>query len=494
MSLEATKATAVIGGQWGDEAKGKRVHILSEGADIIVRYNGVNNAGHKIVEDGKTFMMSQFPSGIIKPGKIGVIASGSLVAPGAMMAEELKIRKNGVTDVLQRTRILTQASLVQPGQRLRDALLSGIVGTTKKGTGPGYEDRAGRMHCDRPVDIRMGRLLEGNLDAIVKMMRDNWEEDVRELRNDPAVDSEDLARELAELNIDQILKDEKTAMEMLLAHGCITKDTGWVLKQMEAGKNVLLESAQSPLLGPFKGIAPYITSSDPSIGGAISSVGIPPQLIGDVHIVTKAFPTRVGYGPFFTEFGGREQEEYCMAEGGKKHNRAYEQAAYGNRKEEMKRSKNPMDLAAYIRLEDLQYGGVTERPRREGEFDAVPVAAIARENGANKMHLAMVDSLKHLEFQDAMRVSHKHQQEGRDIDYLPTNEADARATTPVYKEYPVLKEDISHMRHAAQLPESVRRTLHGLEQDTGVEIDSIGVGPGSDQIIYKQGSWLKPAA
>ena len=482
----------VVGTQHGDEAKGKIVDVLADEADEVVRYNGANNAGHKIynTDGSRSVVLSQAPSGVLK-GKRGFIAANSLFSPSAYFEELERIKKFGVDNAIHLTRIATQASLIQPHQRLRDvALAKEAIGTTGRGIGPGYGDRAMRTHGERQLDLRMGVLLEDTQKAM-RIMQNNYDAEVALLERDPECDQKRLKAAIAKLNIKDLMAQEFDAINTLVGLELIEKDPAYIVRRLQQGMNILAEGAQSLYLANL-GTTPYITSSDPSVGGAISC-GMPWQYLKELIFVAKSIPTRVGKGPFITEYGGSAQEAYCMEDEGDKHNRAYEQAAYGHRLDACLRSNNPLEFAGAVRSQTDEYGGVSGRPRRLGEFDAYMIRTAIEMYGATGLHLSKVDCLQLLKHRESIRIGVGYAQSGKNIDYVPTNEADARRTEAVYREYGTFDADISNAKSAAELPKELRRMLQDLEDYLGCPIHSIGIGPRGDQVIFRQGNWALAA-
>ena len=419
---------AIIGAQWGDEGKGKIVDLFTREADIIVRFQGGNNAGHTLVVDGKKTVLHLVPSGALHPDKLCVIGNGVVVDPEILIQEieGLKAQGHFISD--EQLRISEQAHVIMPYHKLIDQARErlrgeGMIGTTGRGIGPAYEDKVAR------VGIRFVDLLE-----------------------------EDTFREKLERNIQEknfylkaILKEK--ALDFNAIHdsysgyreklkGYVT-NTGLLLdQQIRAGKRVLFEGAQGTLLDVDHGTYPYVTSSSTITGGACSGSGTGPQNIQQVIGISKAYTTRVGGGPFPTEIGGQEGET--------------------------------------LRREGAEFGATTGRSRRCGWFDAVGVRHAVRMNGLTGIALTKLDVLTGFK---KIPICTAYQFEGKRVTEFPASSKVMQNARPVYDEMNGWTEPLGNVRKFSDLPVSAQKYVRRIEETIGTEIILVSVGPGREQTI-----------
>ena len=416
---------AVLGAQWGDEGKGKIVDLLTANFSIVARYQGGHNAGHTVYVDGKKFILRLIPSGILHPGVICVIGNGVVIDPQALFAEADELAKTGI-DVGNRLIISDKAHLILPYHRDLDLLSEARrgerkIGTTSRGIGPAYEDKIARR------GIRVADLVEPA--ALEQSVRDNVA-----ARNRLVQDS---------------TMDWRPVLEQMRAHGERMKpwvrDVSLYLSNaMREGKPILFEGAQGTLLDIDHGTYPFVTSSNASIGGVCTGLGIGPRSINGVLGVVKAYTTRVGEGPLPTELFG--------------------------------------DMGNRLRESGHEYGAVTGRPRRCGWYDAVAVRYGVRINGLDALALTKLDVLDGLETID---VCTAYRCGGRTITEFPSDITQLAACEPVYETLPGWSAPTKGARRFQDLPEAARRYVARLEEVTGVPAALISTGSERDDTIIR---------
>lgn len=418
---------AVVGAQWGDEGKGKITDYFAQEADVVVRYQGGNNAGHTIVFDGRKFALQSTPSGIFNPSTKNVMANGMVINPVALLGELDKLVAAGI-DKWQLF-ISNRAAVVMPYHSMLDGayeLLKGgkLIGTTKKGIGPAYADKYNR------IGIRMGDLLDKEYFA--QRLEDALQVKNMELR----------MLGLPECDFQTIYDEYCAAGDRLAPYIC---DTSVLLNdEIEKGSRVLFEGAQGVMLCIENGTFPYVTSSSPTASSIPVNAGIAPRYITDVLGVGKAYCTRVGEGPFPTELLD--------------------------------------ETAHYIRERGHEYGTVTGRPRRVGWFDAVAMNHARRVAGLNRMALMLFDVLSGLEI---VKICVAYELDGKQIDYVPSTISELSRCKPVLIETPGWEEDITAMTSYDELPENAKKYVELVEKATKLDVSIISVGPDRNQIILR---------
>ncbi len=422
--------TAVVGLQWGDEGKGKIVDRFASDHDAVVRYNGGANAGHTIVVDGDRFALHLIPSGILSPGTKAIIANGTVIDPDKLMEEIETLEARGVdTGGLV---ISDRAHIVTPYHKLEDArrerLLTGegdpmgVIGTTRRGIGPAYADKA-----YRDTAIRVCDLLDE--DALRTRLERAHASASPEVRDDPEAPAPaDVARHLA--TIGQRLRPRIT-------------DTCYLLDDLlRAHKRVLFEGANATLLDVDHGTYPFVTSSNASALGISAGAGISPRRIERIMGVAKAYCTRVGKGPFPTEIES--------------------------------------DLADTIRTAGNEFGTTTGRPRRIGWLDLVALRYACILNGVDAICLTMLDVLRGI---DPIRVCVAYDLDGHRTDRFIPDARTLMRVRPVLVSLPGFEEDIRGIETREALPSNARHYLSYIEEHAGVPIDLIGVGPAREHTI-----------
>lgn len=419
-------SVVVVGAQWGDEGKGKITDYLSENAEVVSRYQGGDNAGHTIVWDGKTFKLRLLPSGILYSDKVCVLGNGMVINPESLCNELDHMKQSGIaTDHLK---ISSRAHVVLPYHVRLDVLEekrkgTSKIGTTQKGIGPAYMDKAAR------IGIRMNDLLEA--DTFRAKLEKNLREKNRLLEK---------FYESTGFAIDSIYEKYLAYGERLRPYIC---DTSVVLNDaLDAGKRVLFEGAQGCMLDIDQGTYPFVTSSNPVAGGVTIGAGVGPTKINHVVGCAKAYTTRVGDGPFPTELTD--------------------------------------EIGDRIRETGHEYGTVTGRPRRVGWFDSVVLRHSKRVSGLTDLSLNCVDVLTGLK---TVKVCKAYEYKGKRIDVYPASLSVLAECHPVYEELPGWDEDIGGARSLSELPVNCRNYIERVCQLTGVPLSLFSVGPDRTQTI-----------
>ena len=416
---------AVLGAQWGDEGKGKIVDLLTPNFDIVARYQGGHNAGHTVYVNGRKFVLRLIPSGILHPGVTCVIGNGVVVDPTALFAEVDELTEAGI-DVAGRLFVSDKAHLILPYHRDLDLLAEARrgerkIGTTSRGIGPAYEDKIARR------GIRVADLAD--TDGLEKNVRDNVNARNR-LVHDSAMDAQ------------AVLDRLRTQAGRLLP---MARDVSLMLSDaMRAGRRILFEGAQGTLLDIDHGTYPYVTSSNATVGGACTGLGIGPRAVGAVMGVVKAYTTRVGEGPLPTELTG--------------------------------------ELGQRLRDSGNEYGAVTGRPRRCGWYDAVAVRYGARINGLDALALTKLDVLDGL---DRLDICTAYRCGTRTLTEFPSDLAQLAACEPVYESMPGWSTPTRGITRFEDLPEAAKRYVARLEEVSGVPAAIISTGSDRAETILR---------
>jgi adenylosuccinate synthase len=426
-------SVVVVGTQWGDEGKGKITDFLSENAEVIARYQGGDNAGHTIQFDGVTYKLHLIPSGIFYPEKISVIGNGVVVNPKSLIKELAYLKDHGInTDNL---RISDRAHVILPyhiqlDQLQEDSKGENKIGTTIKGIGPAYMDKAAR------VGIRVADLLDKEI--FEERLKINLEEKNRQFTK--MFDS-------VEIKFEDIFEEYYQYGQELKKY---VTDTSVILNDvLDAGKRVLFEGAQGVMLDIDQGTYPFVTSSNPVAGGVTIGSGVGPTKIDKVVGVCKAYTSRVGDGPFPTELFD--------------------------------------EVGSQIREVGREYGTTTGRPRRIGWFDAVVMRHSKRVSGITNLCLNSIDVLSGLE---TVKICTAYKNaEGELIYHYPASLKELAQCTPVYEELPGWSEDITSCRTLEELPENARNYVRRVQETVGVRISTFSVGPDRNQTNVLENVW-----
>ncbi|WP_214482819.1 adenylosuccinate synthase [Bacillus sp. SM2101] len=417
-------SVVVVGTQWGDEGKGKITDFLSENAEVIARYQGGNNAGHTIKFNGNTYKLHLIPSGIFYADKICTIGNGMVVDPKALVKELNYLHERGVsTDNL---RISNRAHVILPYHLKLDEVEEerkgdNKIGTTKKGIGPAYMDKAAR------IGIRIADLLDR--EAFEEKLSKNLEDKNRLLEKMYEVDG---------FKIEDILDEYYGYGQQFAKYVC---DTSVVLNDaLDEGRRVLFEGAQGVMLDIDQGTYPFVTSSNPVAGGVTIGSGVGPTKIKHVVGVSKAYTTRVGDGPFPTELTN--------------------------------------EIGDQIREVGREYGTTTGRPRRVGWFDSVVVRHARRVSGITDLSLNSIDVLTGIE---TLKICVAYRYKGQLIEEFPASLKMLAECEPVFEELPGWSEDITGVKNLGELPANARHYLERVSQLTGIPLSIFSVGPDRSQ-------------
>ncbi len=423
-------STCVVGLQWGDEAKGKIVDLLCDQHDVVVRYQGGANAGHTVVVDGLTYKLSLVPTGILRPGVDAVIGNGVVIHPPSLLGELERLASQGV-DVGGRLHVSDRAHVIFPyhieEERLTEESVSQAdhLGTTRRGIGPCYRDKVGRVHGIRVCDLYEAGPFRERLVRIV------------DFKN----------RLLGAMLPDFRPFDARAVADEYLAYAermrvCVRDTTTWLHRALDGGRRLLFEGAQGSLLDVDHGSYPYVTSSNSSAAGIAAGSGVPTRHIDRWIGVVKAYTTRVGGGPFPTE----------------------QDNATGER----------------IRRVGKEFGTVTGRPRRCGWFDAVAARRAARISGSTELAVMLLDVLSGI---DLLNVAVAYEIDGERTDELPSSLARFARCRPVYETLPGWSEDLSSVKKWSDLPVHARNYVEFVGERVGVPVTIVSVGPERRQTI-----------
>jgi len=423
-------ATIIVGTQWGDEGKGKITDLLARDMDMVVRYQGGNNAGHTIVIGSDVFKMHLIPSGVFYPNVTCVIGNGVVIDPQVLIEEKETLKAKGIE--LNNFKVSSQAHLIFPYHKLLDKAQetkreAGRIGTTSRGIGPCYVDKMNRR------GIRLGDLF--NESVFEERLAWNIEEKSFLLQKFYGMD--------VKLNKEQI-KDDFLGFAKILRK-FVVEDCSLLINQaLKSGKRILLEGAQGTMLDVDHGTYPFVTSSNPISGGACTGSGIGPTAIDEVIGVVKAYVTRVGGGPFPTEIHG--------------------------------------ELGDMIREKGGEYGATTGRARRCGWFDGVVAAHSTRVNGLTSLAITKLDILSDL---PKISVCTSYEYKGEKLNYFPLDLTKLEKCKPVYLELDGWKSDIDKIKDYDDLPKNAKAYLNFLEELCGARISLISIGAERGQIIKK---------
>jgi len=422
-------AIVLIGAQWGDEGKGKVTDLLGERVEYVVRYQGGNNAGHTVIlPDGRKFALHLMPSGVLTPGCTPVIGNGVVVDPKVLLAEMDELAERGVS--CERLLLSADAHLIMPHHRALDKVVerylgSARIGTTGRGIGPAYSDKVSRVGV-RAQDLLDPGILRQKLDLALREKN----QILFKVYNRKAID------------VDAVVEEYLGYAERLRPY---IRDTQLELaKALERGATVLLEGAQATLLDVDHGTYPFVTSSNPTSGGACVGSGVPPTRITQVIGVIKAYTTRVGAGPFPTELFD--------------------------------------DNGMHLLKIGNEYGTTTGRERRCGWFDAVVARYAVRINGITDLVVTKLDVLSGL---DKVPICVGYEIDGVRVNDMPMTQTAFHHAKPIYEELDGWWEDISKARTEADLPDNARRYIARIEELSGAKVSVVGVGPGREENVIR---------
>ncbi|MDT7603923.1 MAG: adenylosuccinate synthase [Acidobacteriota bacterium] len=436
-----SRIIVIVGAQWGDEGKGKIVDLLSERFEVVARYQGGHNAGHSVQVGARSFVLHLLPSGIIHKGKTCVLGNGMVIDPKAFFEEADRLSEQGIEVTPERVLVSSRAHLILPYHRALDhtseeRLGNERVGTTLRGIGPAYEDKAGRRGI-RVADALNPEVLRARIE-----------------RNLADANRVVEAYGGKPLDASQVFDEIFPLAERLAPF--IADTMHFLNRAASSGRSILIEGAQAALLDVDHGTYPFVTSSSTTAGGAAVGTGLAPHRITGVLGIVRTYTTRVGEGPFPTEMLAGEAE-----------------------------------LGQLIRERGREYGASTGRPRRCGWFDAFATRYAAELNGFSSVALTKLDVLDAL---DHIKVCTGYKLDGRDIETFPAVAADLRRIEPIYETLPGWNTSTVGTTRLEDLPPNARAYADFLSRAIGVEIGLISTGPERDQTIIvrdsKLGTWL----
>lgn len=417
----------ILGAQWGDEGKGKFIDIFAGEADVVVRSQGGNNAGHTVVVQGETYKLQLIPSGILYQGCVNLIGPGVAVDPRAILKEMDMLSDKGIS--MDKLFIDARCHCILPWHLQLDALSEKArggddIGTTKKGIGPTYMDKAER------IGVRMHDFTDPErFESVLREACERKNKVITGVYGGQPID------------IGAVLKEYRVYAERLREH---VRDTSIITYQaVKENKEILFEGAQGTLLDLDMGTYPYVTSSHPVAGGCCIGSGVGPTAINQIIGICKSYTTRVGKGPFPTELFD--------------------------------------ETGDYIRRAGGEFGTVTGRPRRTGWFDAVIARYAVRVNGLTELVINKIDPLRGL---PKLKVCTAYQFKGQLITEFPANFADLEHCEPVYEEFDGFTQDLTACRSFEELPQNVQSYIAQLERICGCPVKMLGVGPARDQVIH----------
>ncbi|WP_446898119.1 adenylosuccinate synthase [Clostridium sp. LBM24168] len=421
-------AFIVLGSQWGDEGKGKMTDYLAEKADVVVRFQGGNNAGHTVEVKDKQYKLHLIPSGILYKDKINIIGNGVVLDPKALFEEIEYLKKNGVEVTSNNLMISDRAHLIMPYHKILDSVKEksrgkGDIGTTGKGIGPCYTDkmeRSGIRVCDLLHKDVFSTNLKKNIDiknAIISKVYSGDMLDFDSIYNEYIIYAEKLRPFVKDISVE-------------------------IYNNIRKGKQILFEGAQGTLLDIDYGTYPYVTSSSTIAGGVCIGAGLGPNMINGAIGIAKAYTTRVGKGPFPTELND--------------------------------------NVGNWIREQGHEYGVTTGRARRCGWLDLVILKTSSRVSGLTSFAVTKIDTLAGL---DKIKVCTGYKFNGEIIDYVPASLEDLAKCEPVYEEFDGWDENIKDARDYNSLPENAKTYIKKIEQFTDTRVSIVSVGPGRDQTI-----------
>jgi adenylosuccinate synthase len=421
--------TILVGAQWGDEGKGKATDLLADRMDVNVRYQGGNNAGHTVMVGGRTFKLHLVPSGVLYPHVVPVIGNGVVIDPGVLLAELAALEAQGISTA--KLLVSANAHLIMPWHKERDKLterhLGGNrIGTTGRGIGPAYGDKAARLGI-RVQDLLDPKILRQKVEMVLKERNPLLAKVYNRLPIDP----------------DAVVEEYATYAEALRPR--IIDTSLYLWKALRDGKQVLFEGAQGAMLDVDHGTYPFVTSSSPVAGGALAGTGVGPREIERVIGIAKAYTTRVGAGPFPTE----------LVDG----------------------------AGDVLRREGVEYGTTTERPRRCGWLDTVVLRHAARINGLTELFVTKLDVLSAF---DQLPVAVAYRVDGEVTDEWPLTQTQVHHAEPVYEQFEGWREDVTGVTRYADLPRAARAYVEAVEKLSGVPVTAVFVGPAREQTLLRE--------
>lgn len=453
----------LIGLQYGDEGKARIIDNIASNYDIIARFNGGPNAGHTVEVNNKRVALHQVPSGIFHPDMLLYIGSGCVLNLEKLINEINEIKNLGI-GLDGRLIISEQATVILPGHIELDKIIGAEIGSTGNGIGPAYADRALRCWNKKLRNLRFGDFIDDPKLAR-KTIIENW----LDYSDDKLMNPYSIADKL--MNFAKELKK----------YAC--KNPLWIDSLARGGKKILFEGAQASLLDVAKGTVPYVTSSYTMSGAAYVGGDLSPNYHRKTIGVAKAIMSRVGNGPFVSEYGCERSEKYCMEDGGKKHNAQFEKSNYSI--DVLLKSNDLFDIGIALRMLGNEYGATTKRPRRIGILDLVSLAHNCKQNGVDEIYMNKIDCL--VDFAktnlSGIPLVVEYELNGQKINYLPSTTNAQRKTNAIAGYLPKMINGISNCQSYSELPDEAKKIVEKIEAFTECKVAGVGVGPKREQFI-----------
>jgi adenylosuccinate synthase len=477
------KATVLIGLQYGDEGKARVMDPFLDDYDIVARFNGGPNAGHTLNVGNVKIALHQIPSGIFYDKMKLYIGSGCVLNPMKLLGEIQDINSKGIS-VDDRLFISGYITLIQPHHIIFDELYGREIGSTSNGIGPAYADRYLRAKKNEIKNIRLGDYLSSP-DKFKAQVFENLEKIIKkhDLRN-PCSAHFPLS---TNQSINQLTNAEeaidKFHKSTMMIEKYLCENPMMMQELVESGKNVFFEGAQSIMLDCVTGMTPYVTSSSTLAAAAYVGGDLPVKYHHKTIGVAKAITSRVGHGPFVSEFESERSEHYWAEGGGFAH--TYEKELAQWNPEELLRSYDPFHIGIALRMLTGEYGATTTKPRRIGMLDLVMLRQNCKLNGVDELYINKFDCLTLYERTQlpGIPLVTAYMLDGKQIDYMPSYIEEMKRVKPVVEYVPFIKDDISGIRKYEELPSEAKKLVRFIESQVGTKIGGIGVGPEREQLI-----------
>lgn len=459
----------LVGVQYGDEGKARIIDTIAQDYDIVARFNGGPNAGHTLEVGNKRIALHQVPSGIFYPDMQLYVGSGCVLNLEKLFDEIREIKASGIA-LDGRLTISDQLTVIQPHHVLLDRLIGGTIGTTANGIGPAYADQAARMDNYYLKNLRLGDLLDDQ-----SLARRTMIGNYLQLAEKHSISSE---------GIEETVENIISVAEALSDH--ISRNPLFMEELAGKGRKVLFEGAQASMLDVTKGTVPFVTSSHTIAGSAYVGGDLSPRYHRKTIGVAKVVMSRVGNGPFVSEFGGVQSESYCDAkdeQGKTRHVKEFEQRSYSV--DELLRSSDLFKIGIALRMLGNEYGATTKRPRRIGMLDLMSLHQNCKINGVDELYLTKVDCLADFSKTSlsGIPVVVAYSIDGQEMKYVPGTSAGCRKARPAVEYLPNFSKDLSSARDPALLPAEVHGLISFVERYVGCKVAGIGVGPEREQFI-----------
>ncbi|MBU2441449.1 MAG: adenylosuccinate synthetase, partial [Nanoarchaeota archaeon] len=460
------KSTVLIGLQYGDEGKARVMDTLLKNYDIVARFNGGANAGHTLKVGDVEIALHQIPSGIFYKDMMLYVGSGCVVNPEKVIREIEEIQSKGL-EISKRLFISGYATLIQPHHLLFDEIYGKHIGSTKNGIGPAYADRAMRAKHKEIKNIRFGDYL-ADPDTFKEMARNA----LTKMIEKHGVKNLDADAEIKKFH------ENVFAIKDYLCH-----DPLMIENLIRSGKNIFFEGAQSVMLDVVTGMTPFVTSSRTIAAAAYTGGDLSIRYHEKTLAVAKAIMSRVGNGPFVSEFGGERSEAYCAEGDGFDHVKEKEYA--DSNPEELLKSDDKLEIGKGLRMLTGEYGATTKRPRRIGMLDLVMLRQNCKLNGVDELYINKFDCLMHYSKTSlpGIPLVVAYDLDGKKINYMPASVSENRRVKPVVEYVPAFKNDISGIRNYDDLPQEVKDLIKFIEKHVESKVCGIGVGPEREQFV-----------